>query len=79
MFSPTGMLEQDDLEVWSRLGANLMGMPPTFRLCYDLASEENDRSRPYPGFTASLQSDRPAFSFYAHWAEMIAQRKDGAS
>ena len=73
MFSPTGMLEQDDLEIWARLGANLASMPPTFRLCYAFNSEENGRSRPYPGFTASLQSDRPAFSFYQCWAEMIGQ------
>jgi phenylpropionate dioxygenase-like ring-hydroxylating dioxygenase large terminal subunit len=32
MFSPTGMLEQDDLEVWARLGTNLINLPPTYRL-----------------------------------------------
>ena len=73
MFSPTGMLEQDDLEVWARLGANLASMPPTFRLCYAFDSEGNGRTRPYPGLTATLQSDRPAFAFYQRWAEVIAQ------
>ena len=29
MFSPTGMLEQDDMEVWARLGNSLATMPPT--------------------------------------------------
>jgi phenylpropionate dioxygenase-like ring-hydroxylating dioxygenase large terminal subunit len=72
MFSPTGMLEQDDLEVWVRLANNLMNMPPSYRLCYDFDSEEG-KPRAYPGMTTSLQSDIPAFSFYRRWADMIAQ------
>jgi phenylpropionate dioxygenase-like ring-hydroxylating dioxygenase large terminal subunit len=78
MFSPTGMLEQDDLEVWARLGSNLMSMPPDFRLCYEFGAQDESPPRPYPGLTASLQSDQPAFSFYRRWAEVIAQPKDGA-
>jgi phenylpropionate dioxygenase-like ring-hydroxylating dioxygenase large terminal subunit len=73
MFSPTGMLEQDDLEVWARLESNLMRMPPSFRLCYEFGAEEHSPSRPFPGRTASLQSDTPAFAFYRRWAEVIAQ------
>jgi hypothetical protein len=76
MFSPTGMLEQDDLEVWSRLESNLKGMPPTYRLCYEFGAGEENTARPYPGKTASLQSDTPAFAFYQRWAEMIAQDDD---
>jgi phenylpropionate dioxygenase-like ring-hydroxylating dioxygenase large terminal subunit len=75
MFSPTGMLEQDDLEVWSRLGANLKSMPSSYRLCYEFDSDDKDRVRPYPGLTASLQSDQPAFAFYQYWAKVIAQRE----
>ena len=71
MFSPTGMLEQDDLEVWSRLEANLMSMPSTHRLCYEFGAGEENPPRPYPGITASLQSDTPAFAFYQRWAELI--------
>jgi hypothetical protein len=78
MFSPTGMLEQDDLEVWARLGSNLMSMPPDFRLCYEFGAEDESPPRPYPGLTASLQSDQPAFSFYRHWADVIASRKGGS-
>jgi phenylpropionate dioxygenase-like ring-hydroxylating dioxygenase large terminal subunit len=78
MFSPTGMLEQDDLEVWARLGSNLMSMPQDFRLCYEFGARDESPPRPYPGLTASLQSDQPAFSFYRHWAEVIAHRKDGS-
>ena len=77
MFSPTGMLEQDDLEVWARLGANLRSMPADFRLTYEFDSGDEGRTRPYPGLTTSLQSDLPAFSFYKVWAEMLAERKDG--
>lgn len=73
MFSPTGMLEQDDLEVWARLGSNLMNMPPTYRLCYEFGAGEESPPRPYPGNTASLQSDTPAFAYYRRWAEVIAQ------
>jgi phenylpropionate dioxygenase-like ring-hydroxylating dioxygenase large terminal subunit len=73
MFSPTGMLEQDDLEVWARLGSNLMGMPPTFRLCYEFGAGEERPSRPFPGQTTSLQSDTPAFAYYSRWAEVLAQ------
>ena len=76
MFSPTGMLEQDDLEVWSRLESNLMSMPPTYRLCYAFGAGEESPARPFPGQTASLQSDTPAFAFYQRWAELIG-RADG--
>ena len=71
MFSPTGMLEQDDLEVWARLEGNLKGMPSTHRLCYEFGAGEEYPARPYPGTTASLQSDTPAFAFYARWAELL--------
>jgi hypothetical protein len=71
MFSPTGMLEQDDLEVWARLGSNLSNMPPTFRLCYEFGAGEDSPSRPYPGRTTSLQSDTPAFAYYRRWAEVV--------
>ena len=77
MFSPTGMLEQDDLEVWARLGSNLMGMPPTHRLCYEFGAGEESPSRPYPGNTASLQSDTPAFEYYRRWAEVIGEGSGG--
>jgi len=73
MFSPTGMLEQDDLEIWSRLESNLMAMPPDFRLCYEFGAGEEPPERPYPGKTASLQSDTPAFEFYSRWAELLAE------
>jgi phenylpropionate dioxygenase-like ring-hydroxylating dioxygenase large terminal subunit len=73
MFSPTGMLEQDDLEIWARLETNLMSMPPTHRLCYEFGAGEESPARPFPGTTASLQSDTPAFAFYQRWAEMIGQ------
>jgi 3-phenylpropionate/trans-cinnamate dioxygenase subunit alpha len=76
MFSPTGMLEQDDLEVWVRLGANLMNMPPTYRLCYEFGAGEESPIRPFPGNTASLQSDTPAFAFYRRWSEVLAQGND---
>jgi hypothetical protein len=74
MFSPTGMLEQDDLEVWARLSSNLMMMPPTYRLCYEFGAGEEPPSRPFPGNTTSLQSDTPAFAFYQRWAEIIEER-----
>lgn len=73
MFSPTGMLEQDDMEVWMRLGNTLTTMPPTFRLCYEFGAGEEPPLRPYPGKTASLQSDTPAFAYYQRWAELIAE------
>lgn len=73
MFSPTGMLEQDDLEVWSRLGSNLSHMPPTYRLCYAFGTGADSPARPFPGTTASLQSDIPAFAFYQRWAEVLEQ------
>jgi len=79
MFSPTGMLEQDDLEIWARVGSNLMSMPPTYRLCYEFGAGEERPSRPFPGNLASLQSDTPAFAFYTHWAEMIAQGEKRAA
>ncbi|MFL6282689.1 MAG: aromatic ring-hydroxylating oxygenase subunit alpha [Pyrinomonadaceae bacterium] len=72
MFSPTGMLEQDDLEVWARLGNNLASMPSGFRLCYEFGAGEESPPRPFPGQTASLQSDTPAFNFYRRWAELLA-------
>ena len=78
MFSPTGMLEQDDLEVWARLGANLASMPPSYRLCYEFGSGEERPPRPFPGYTASLQSDTPAFEYYRRWADLIAQGSDGS-
>jgi phenylpropionate dioxygenase-like ring-hydroxylating dioxygenase large terminal subunit len=71
MFSPTGMLEQDDLEVWARLGTNLANMPPSYRLCYQFSSGEETRERPYPGNTTSLQSDGPAFEYYRRWADAL--------
>ena len=77
MFSPTGMLEQDDLEVWARLGSNLKNMPPTYRLCYDFGAGEESSSRPFPGSTTALQSDTPAFAYYQRWAEIIAQGAGG--
>ena len=49
MFSPTGMLEQDDLEVWARLESNLKGMPPTYRLCYEFGAGEESRGQALPG------------------------------
>ncbi len=70
-FSPTGMLEQDDLEVWSRLASNLQSMPDSFRLCYEFGSQELRAPRPFPGMTTSLQSDTPAFAFYRRWAEYL--------
>jgi phenylpropionate dioxygenase-like ring-hydroxylating dioxygenase large terminal subunit len=73
MFSPTGMLEQDDLEVWARLGNNLSNMPSTFRLCYEFGAGEECSPRPYPGKTTSLQSDTPAFAYYRRWAEVIEE------
>lgn len=72
LFSPTGMLEQDDLEVWSRLADNLKGMPPDFRLCYEFDADPEIQNRPFPGHTASLQSDIAALAFYKRWAEIIA-------
>ena len=77
MFSPTGVLEQDDLEVWARLGSNLKNMPPTYRLCYDFGAGEESSSRPFPGSTTALQSDTPAFAYYQRWAEIIAQGAGG--
>lgn len=73
MFSPTGMLEQDDLEVWARTGNNLMNVPIDFPLCYAFGAGEEGPARPFPGHTASLQSDTPAFAFYRRWAEVMAQ------
>jgi phenylpropionate dioxygenase-like ring-hydroxylating dioxygenase large terminal subunit len=73
MFSPTGMLEQDDLEVWARLESNLQSMPPDYRLCYAFGAGEASPARRVPGMTASLQSDIPAFAFYRRWEQLIAQ------
>lgn len=79
-FSPTGMLEQDDLEIWSRLASNLESMPNSFRLCYEFGSREMSAPRPFPGMTTSLQSDTPAFAFYRRWAEFMdgTEFMDGA-
>jgi 3-phenylpropionate/trans-cinnamate dioxygenase subunit alpha len=71
MFSPSGMLEQDDLEVWTRLETNLKSMPPSFRLCYEFGAGEAGVARPFPGSTTNLQSDTPAFAFYRHWARLV--------
>jgi phenylpropionate dioxygenase-like ring-hydroxylating dioxygenase large terminal subunit len=76
MFSPTGILEQDDMEIWTRLGSSMTCMPPTFRLCYEFGAGEVSPARPYPGMTASLQSDTPAFAFYQHWAKLIGEGDD---
>ena len=73
LFSPTGMLEQDDLEVWARLGANHASMPPSFRLCYAFGADDEGTPKPYPGMTTALQSDRPAFAYYQRWAAALAQ------
>jgi hypothetical protein len=78
MFSPTGMLEQDDLEVWARVGNNLASMPPGFRLCYEFGAGEESPPRPFPGHTASLQSDTPSFNFYRRWAELLAHAEGSA-
>jgi phenylpropionate dioxygenase-like ring-hydroxylating dioxygenase large terminal subunit len=80
LFSPSGMLEQDDLEVWAQLGSNLAAMPPSFRLCYAFGGnhEMADEKKPYPGSTAALQSDVPAFEFYRSWASALAQPPDEA-
>lgn len=79
MFSPTGMLEQDDLEIWARVGDNLMNMPPSYRLCYQFGAGEEGPPRRFPGITAPLQSDTPAFAFYRRWAELIAQAESCAN
>lgn len=71
-FSPSGILEQDDLEVWARVGENLREIRPGYRLCYAFGAGEEGPPRPYPGITSSLQSDTPAFFFYARWAELLA-------
>lgn len=71
LFSPTGMLEQDDLEVWSQLGKNLAAMPPDFHLCYAFGGSDEPGARPYPGAMASLQSDRAAFEFYRRWVRAL--------
>ena len=42
-FGPAGMLEQDDLEVWARLGSNLASMPAS--------------SAPWPGSTLRPPDD----------------------
>lgn len=78
MFSPTGMLEQDDLEIWARVGNNLASMPPSFRLCYEFGAGEDNVHRPFPGNHASLQSDTPAFTFYTRWSELIADEENAA-
>jgi hypothetical protein len=54
-------------------------MPPTFRLCYEFGAGEESPPRPYPGNTASLQSDTPAFAYYRRWAEVIAQGGGGSN
>jgi 3-phenylpropionate/trans-cinnamate dioxygenase subunit alpha len=72
-FSPTGMIEQDDMEVWARLGDNLGRLPPGYPLCYEFGAGQEGPARPFPGITSSLQSDSPAFAFYERWAEMIAE------
>ncbi|MBO0797867.1 MAG: hypothetical protein J2P31_03515, partial [Blastocatellia bacterium] len=72
-FSPAGMIEQDDLEIWARIGSNLTNLPPDYRLCYEFGAGEDNPPRPFPGQTTSLQSDTPAFAFYQRWAEMLAQ------
>jgi phenylpropionate dioxygenase-like ring-hydroxylating dioxygenase large terminal subunit len=79
LFSPTGMLEQDDLEVWARLGANHACMPSSFRLCYAFDGEDTGSSKPYPGTTTSLQSDRPAFAFYQCWAAALGQSTEATA
>jgi 3-phenylpropionate/trans-cinnamate dioxygenase subunit alpha len=71
MFSPTGILEQDDMEVWARLGSAVATMPPDFRLCFEFGAGEVSPPRPYPGKTASLQSDTPAFAYYQRWSELL--------
>jgi len=48
-------------------------MPPDFRLCYEFGAGEAPPARPYPGKTASLQSDTPAFEFYRRWADLLAE------
>jgi ethylbenzene dioxygenase alpha subunit len=77
LFSPTGMLEQDDLEVWARLGTNLAAMPPSFRLCYAFDAEDKGPPRDHPGNLAPLQSDRAAFAYYERWAELVAAGAGG--
>lgn len=72
-FSPTGMIEPDDMEVWARVGDNLKHLQPGYRLCYAFDAEEEDPPRPFPGITSSLQSDVPAFAFYERWAEVLGQ------
>jgi hypothetical protein len=69
------MLEQDDMEVWMRLGRGLPTMPADFRLCYEFGAGEETRPRSYPGKTASLQSDTPAFAYYQRWAELIGDEE----
>lgn len=76
-FSPTGMLEQDDLEVWARLGQNLASLPNDMNLCYAFDAQLAAVERPYPGHTAPLQSDRAAFAFYESWARALAAAEGG--
>lgn len=71
LFSPTGMLEQDDLEVWARLGANMAALPDDFRFCYAFDAPQSPLDPSWPGNTARLQSDRAAFAFYERWASLM--------
>lgn len=71
LFSPTGMLEQDDLEVWANLENNLKSMPSDFRLCYEFGAGATPPQRDVPGHSDTLQSDTPAFAYYLRWAQLL--------
>lgn len=71
LFSPTGMLEQDDLEVWVNLQNNLKSMPAEFRLCYEFGAGAVLRDGDEPGHTDTLQSDTPAFAYYLRWVRLL--------
>lgn len=71
-FSPAGIFEQDDLEMWEGCAESAQGFyRRRFPLNYQTGWRYNDRDPDKPGMIDELLSDRGCFGFYQRWRELM--------
>lgn len=71
-FSPTGMLEQDDIEVWEECQRGISGAERNRRtVSYALPKRPVEALAHLPGDLSAIPSEHANFGFFARWHQLM--------
>jgi hypothetical protein len=71
-FSPAGIFEQDDVEIWEEVSAGLAGpQRKKYALPHKIGGEQEHKNPFASGNRYSIPSEDPTFGFYLAWLKLM--------